>query len=66
MDPKLKACPFCNGGAALTNRHASFDHGNIAWVECRSCQCKTMTFLELEGAAEKAVSAWNRRVTDGQ
>lgn len=74
--PELKPCPFCGGEATIEDNageypmfdeygefaDSAFNEADSFWVECD--RCHTICGISLSEA--EAVSAWNRRVTDGQ
>ncbi len=54
---ELKACPFCGGKATIEQLAGD------KWIaECGNCCCKS----QVQGAADDAAAAWNRRVSDQQ
>lgn len=63
--PQLLACPFCGGTGRIV---AADEAGPDAYVVCcRKCQASSPVVYALkEGAEQKLVEAWNRRVGDSQ
>ena len=56
---ELKPCPFCGGEAFKFKMN---DHGFVLFsVVCHECHAKTNATT----TEERAVEAWNRRVSDG-
>jgi len=68
MSDKLKPCPFCGGeGRIRTDTEKRFRLFPIAWVECTVCDARTkfvVTFWSDGGHIDKAIEAWNRRVSE--
>lgn len=74
MSEELKPCPFCGGEAKLIT--TEFDRKTIAIkVECQSCSARAGGFCatvfdnknaleNIDNSREKAIEAWNRRVTE--
>lgn len=74
MMEKLKPCPFCGGGARVTDDvcvipvidengayvDAEFEELPV-FVHCTVCGAETYGYE----TAEEAIEAWNRRVSDG-
>lgn len=60
---ELKPCPFCGGEAMLDYECYG---GGKSFVYCKSCRISTERFeISREYASdEKAIEAWNRRVSD--
>lgn len=56
MNKELKPCPFCGGEAELV------ELGIKVWSpRCTQCECRLNQVYRSE---QKAIEAWNRRVTD--
>lgn len=53
---KIKPCPFCNKKAVADFAYASH------FVRCKSCDSTT----GMCSSKERAVKAWNQRVTEGK
>lgn len=65
---ELKPCPFCGGQAKLLHGRPNQQKAGrrVAFVQCRECKAKAMTFDQLAYEAwrdvvEDATEAWNRR-----
>lgn len=54
---ELKPCPFCGGEAEIYTAN----NGKYGLVFCKKCEVETPAFKGINNA----ISAWNRRVTDG-
>lgn len=54
---ELKPCPFCGGEAALYTS----ENGEHGMVFCEDCEVETPMYK----GVDNAISAWNRRITDG-
>ena len=63
MMEKLKPCPFCGEKAELSS--GRFDGKDTSYVTCRKCgSCGEFFIVNPKYAsAEKAIKAWNTRVT---
>ena len=66
--PELKPCPFCGGKAKLKlgMPYQQKPDRKQAFVQCTSCQAKTITYFRLpyqswEDTKRYAIEAWNRR-----
>ena len=72
LKEKLKPCPFCGGKAFVnTIEHDAESRPNgyrfHGEVMCRNCQATAGTTgfdVSYEFATEKAIIAWNKRVSD--
>lgn len=61
---KLKDCPFCGGKAQMWtsgNQHANYTEYRVCCMKCHVTQAGQWYYTEKD-----AVTAWNRRVNDGQ
>ena len=57
---ELKPCPFCGFGMILTYKlPCSLPNTERVEIVCGECSAKIGRFSE-----DKAIEAWNRRVTD--
>lgn len=54
---ELKPCPFCGGMPFIYYSGLNF---KLAEVVCKECWCRTK-----RKEADKAIEAWNRRVSNG-
>lgn len=62
-DPRLKYCPFCGSEAAFRLRDKAGHDKHTIMVECTNSSCGVMT-PEHYATREKAIEAWNWRVSD--
>ena len=64
MNEELKPCPFCGGGAEMSQ--GRFDGKDTSYVMCKKCAARGEFFVVSPKYAsnEKAVKAWNRRTSD--
>ena len=62
---ELKPCPFCGQKVAELSSER-FDGKDISYVTCRRCGSRGEFFFVSPkyASAEKAIEAWNRRVSD--
>lgn len=60
---ELKSCPFCGGKAELSSER--FDGKDTSYVACTRCASRGEFFFVSPkyASAERAIEAWNRRVT---
>ena len=70
-DNQLKSCPFCGGKGHLRKKNRTMIDGKTrknCYVYCVECDARGKRYLEDElnsrEAREKAIEAWNRRVTE--
>lgn len=74
MSKELKPCPFCGGEAVV--KAVNKNYGFTIWCKCK-CGAKTVgycpntdnedsTLESIESCKNRAVEAWNRRVSDGK
>ena len=66
MDAELKPCPFCGKKAELRTTDRDSEYGECAFVACTNCGANgRMVHISYKYCAtDKAIEAWNRRVTD--
>lgn len=70
---ELKSCPFCGGEAKMKHGYPNRQckSPRQAFVQCKVCKCKTVTYTQLPFQAwsdvdRLAIEAWNRRAEDGK
>lgn len=80
MSVELKPCPFCGGKPSIVKMNGGYDagrkdnYGNFC-ISCEKCGIRFQTFvvsliLKDDGEAiitntkNKAIEAWNRRISD--
>ena len=66
-DIELKPCPFCGGPAELSKGVVRFmGRPAVTFVFCNACGARGTQFVESVKycANDRAVEAWNRRVSD--
>lgn len=59
----LLPCPFCGAQAGEEGPEVTGTHAGTDWVECNGCGAKgpdQVKYEIVEGAAERALKAWNR------
>lgn len=63
--PELKPCPFCGGKAKLHHKYEMMT--GYSYIYCTRCRTETEKFAQScsHSSDEKAIEAWNRRVSDG-
>jgi len=57
---KLKPCPFCGATAEVHKHYPPFGGRVRVTVRCTICRCNSGEW----GRTDKAIEAWNRRVSD--
>ena len=57
---ELKPCPFCGREAEVYNHYPPFGRRVIVTVRCTKCRSNSGNW----GRTDKAIEAWNRRVTE--
>ena len=57
---ELKPCPFCGATAEINKYYPPFGRRIRVTVRCTKCKCNSGEW----GRQDKAIEAWNRRVSD--
>lgn len=64
---ELKPCPFCGGKGKIIHTKSGFDGRGMSAVICEICGAKSENYpISFNYSSdEKAIGAWNRRISDG-
>ena len=64
-EPELKRCPFCGGEAEVVGHYVKGGPNNYQYfVRCKRYKVAPMVYGMNFKKKEKAIEAWNRRVSD--
>ena len=65
-EEELRPCPFCGGAAEIS--YGRFGGKDTSYVMCRKCAAQGEFFVVSPKYAsnERAIEAWNRRMSDGR